>query len=138
MTAEPRLLRQILRDHGARPDLRLFRLNTGVGWAGDQVQHGGNSLPVQLGPGDVIVRNARPLHAGLCPGGSDLIGWRIVPVTEDMVGQRLALFTAIECKTGRQRPTEKQRRFLDAVDGAGGVAGVARSSDDVLALLGVG
>lgn len=136
MTAEPRLLRQILRDHGARPDLRLFRNNVAMGWVGDQVQRGANSLPVQLGPGDVVVRNARPLHAGLCEGSADLIGWRIMTVTPEMVGQRLALFAAVEVKTGRQQPTDPQRRFLDAVDGSGGVAGVARSSDDVLVLLG--
>ena len=35
---------------------------------------------------------------GLCPGSADLIGYRTVVVTPDMVGQRLAVFAAVEVK----------------------------------------
>ena len=135
---ESRVLRQILRNHGARPDLRLFRNNVGTGWAGDQVQRGANSLPIRLGPDDVVIRNARPLHAGLCPGSSDLIGWRILEITPELVGAQLAVFVAVEVKTGRQQPTKDQNQFLGAVDDAGGVAGVARSPMDIATLLGDG
>jgi hypothetical protein len=67
---------------------------------------------------------------GLCKGSADLIGWRTVTVTPDMVGQRIAVFTSIEVKTptGRLRP--EQQQWLDAVQAAGGIAGVARSVED--------
>jgi hypothetical protein len=72
---------------------------------------------------------------GLCKGSADLIGWKRVTVTPDMVGQQVAVFLSIEVKTltGRIRP--EQQQWLDAVQAAGGIAGVARSVDDALDLL---
>ena len=80
-------------------------------------------------------QNGRPVQFGLCKGSADLIGWRTITVTPDMVGQRLAVFTSIEVKTpaGRLRP--EQQQWLDAVQAAGGIAGVARSVDDARALV---
>jgi hypothetical protein len=80
-------------------------------------------------------QNGRPVQFGLCKGSADLIGWRTVTVTPDMVGQRLAVFTSIEVKTptGRLRP--EQQQWLDAVQAAGGIAGVARSVEDARALV---
>ena len=74
--------------------------------------------------------NGRPVQFGLCKGSADLIGWRTVTVTPDMVGQRIAVFLSIEVKTptGRLRP--EQQQWLDAVQAAGGIAGVARSVED--------
>ena len=94
-------------------DTRLFRNNTGT----LRDQHG------------------RPVQFGLCKGSADLIGWRTVTVTPDMVGQRIAVFLSIEVKTptGRLRP--EQQQWLDAVQAAGGIAGVARSVDDALSIV---
>lgn len=108
-----------------RGDTRLFRNNTGMGWAGQAVR---------VTPTDVLVRNARPLHAGLCTGSSDVIGWRTVTVTPDMIGQHIALFAAIEAKV-RARTTKEQRNFIAAVCAAGGLAGVARSVEEAKAIL---
>jgi hypothetical protein len=79
--------------------------------------------------------NGRPVQFGLCKGSADLIGWRTVTITPEMVGQQIAVFTSIEVKaaTGRLRP--EQRQWLDAVQAAGGVAGVARSVADAQQLL---
>ena len=54
----------------------------------------------------------------------------------EMVGSTVAVFTSIEVKTptGRLRP--EQQQWLDAVQAAGGIAGVARSVEDAEALLG--
>ena len=92
---------------------RLFRNNTGT----LRDQHG------------------RPVQFGLCKGSGDLIGYRTVEITPDMVGQRLAVFCSIEVKsaTGRIRP--EQRQWLDAVQAAGGIAGVARSVEDALRIM---
>ena len=71
---------------------------------------------------------------GLCPGSSDLIGYRTVVITPDMVGQRVALFCAVEVKD-RGRPTEQQVAFINLVQQAGGLAGVARSVPEALSIL---
>ncbi len=68
---------------------------------------------------------------GLCVGSSDLIGWTPLIVTEAMVGRTLAVFTAIETKVGRRQATTEQAAFLAAVQKDGGLAVVARSSEDV-------
>jgi hypothetical protein len=89
---------------------RLFRNNTGT----LRDQHG------------------RPVSFGLARGSADLIGWTIRTVTPEMVGTQVAVFTSIEVKTptGRLRP--EQQQWLDAVQAAGGIAGVARSVEDAL------
>jgi len=94
-------------------DTRLFRNNTGT----LRDQHG------------------RPVQFGLCKGSADLIGWKRVTVTPEMVGQQVAVFLSIEVKTptGKLRPEQKQ--WLDAVQAAGGIAGVARSVEDALRIV---
>jgi len=71
---------------------------------------------------------------GLCPGSSDLIGYRTITITPDMVGQRVALFCAVEVKD-RGRATEQQQAFISLVQQAGGLAGIARSVADALSIL---
>ena len=112
--AETTLQQQIRLAVGTSPDARLFRNQCGA-------------LPDP--------RTGRLVTFGLARGSADLIGWRTVVVTPDMVGQRLAVFTSIEVKTptGRLRP--EQRAWLGVVRGAGGVAGVVRSVDDALQIV---
>jgi hypothetical protein len=71
---------------------------------------------------------------GLCPGSSDLIGFRTITITPDMVGQRLAVFAAVEVKD-RGRATAQQDAFINLIQQAGGLAGVARSVADARAIL---
>ena len=123
--SEMSTLRQILLTCSRGPT-RLFRQNTGQGWVG-QSRRFSRSETVIVQPGDVLIRNARPLHAGLCEGSSDLIGWT----------QRdgAAVFTAIEVKTERGRVTPEQAQFVDVVTAAGGIAGIARSVEDAQRLI---
>jgi hypothetical protein len=79
--------------------------------------------------------NGRPVTFGLCKGSADLIGWRTVTITPEMVGQQVAVFTSIEVKTATGRLRPEQQQWLDAVQAAGGIAGVARSVEDAEALL---
>ena len=69
------------------------------------------------------------------PGGSDLIGYRRVRVTEEMVGQEIAQFAAVEVKTPSGRVKDEQKRFVDHIVSAGGVAGIARSVDEAQNIL---
>lgn len=105
---------------------RLFRQNTGVGWVGRMVS---NSA------GTVVLAGARPLHAGLCKGSSDVIGWTPVTITADMVGKKVAVFTALELKTAGVATTTEQANFVKAVRASGGFAQVVRSVDEGLAAL---
>jgi hypothetical protein len=69
------------------------------------------------------------------PGGSDLIGWNSVEITPDMVGCRVAIFTAFEVKSAKGRVRPEQQAFIDNVKAAGGIAGVVRSVEEAKSLL---
>lgn len=112
--AETDLQQRIRLALGTRSDLRLFRNQVG-------------QLPDP--------RTGRPVQFGLAKGSADLIGWRTVTVTPDMVGRRLAVFTSIEVKTATGRLTPAQHAWLGAVRSAGGIAGVARSVSDSLYII---
>lgn len=68
------------------------------------------------------------------PGGSDLIGITPVTITENMVGQTVGVFTAVEVKTATGRVTPAQENFIRIIRESGGMAGVCRSVDDALGL----
>ena len=110
---------------------RLWRNNVGTGWAGQatKVTPGNRqAIAAALRPGDVVIRQGRPLHAGLCVGSSDLIGYRQV----DGVAQ----FVALEVKSATGRASKEQVQFLEHISAAGGCAGVVRSVGDADLLLG--
>ena len=64
-----------------------------------------------------------------------MIGYRRVRVTEEMVGQEIAQFAAVEVKSARGRVKPEQQQFINHVLSAGGVAGIARSVDEAQKLL---
>lgn len=99
---------------------RVFRNNVGQGWVG---------MTQPLQGGAIMITDPRPLHAGLCDGSSDLIGWRTVVVTPSMVGSKIAVFAAVEVKQGTGRCSAEQLGFLAAVKAAGGIAFVATGAD---------
>lgn len=63
------------------------------------------------------------IQFGLCVGSSDLVGFTMI--------DGRAIFTAIEVKMPRKKPTKEQIAFVDAVVKAGGIATVAYSIDGV-------
>ena len=107
--AETTLQQQIRLALGTNPDARIFRNQVG-------------SLPDP--------RTGRLVTFGLARGSADLIGWRTITVTQAMVGTRLAVFTSIEVKTPTGRVIPEQQAWLEAVQGAGGIAVIARSVPD--------
>lgn len=104
----------------------LFRANVGRGWTGDAQR---------LPDGSILIRNPRPFDTGLPPGFSDLFGINSTTITPGMVGQTVGQFCALEVKTSAGRLSDKQGKFLAAVERAGGVSGVVRSAADALKLL---
>lgn len=74
---------------------------------------------------------------GLCPGSSDLIGFKSVKVTPEMVGQRVAIFAALEVKSTKGRATPEQWNFIDTVATYGGLAGVVRSLEEARQVLNI-
>ena len=99
---------------GQLPDLRMFRNQVG-------------QLP--------DLRTGRPVQFGLAKGSSDLIGFKTIEVTSDMVGQKLAVFTSIEVKSAKGKLTPMQLNWLSCVNKAGGITGVARSVQDAIQII---
>ena len=114
--------------------LRLFRNNTGTGWTGKKMTV---SKPTQvlITPQDIVLRNFRPLHTGLCKGSSDTIGWAPVTITQDMVGKKVAVFIGWEFKTSRGRATEIQKHFVNKVNEDGGFGIISYGEDQAFEVL---
>lgn len=93
----------------------VWRVETAGVWVGRKIHSDGST---------VTIANARMMQAGLCKGGSDIIG-----ISPD------GRFLAIEVKTPKGRPTKEQMRFIEAVRNAGGIAGIARSPEEALDLI---
>jgi hypothetical protein len=127
MNNETPIQTQILNALGSRPDIRLFRNNTGQAWQGVKVVSPQKDI--------LCLKNARPIVFGLITGGSDLIGLRTITITPKMVGQRVAVFTAIEVKAGKRGATEEQECFIKMVQDCGGFSGIARSVEDAIKLV---
>lgn len=119
----------------SRGDVRLFRNNVGTGWVGKIVTaHGvlawvAAKLSTTIGNIKILMF-PRPLHAGLITGSADLIGWKTVTVTPDMVGQKLAVFMSVEVKDTNGRPRPEQIIWYDNVRLAGGIAIIAHSVEE--------
>lgn len=81
-------------------------------------------------------KDGRWISFGIGPNGaSDLIGFRVVRITPEMVGARMAQFTAIEIKREGAPLEDDQRFYIEGINAAGGHAGVCRSPGEAAALL---
>lgn len=101
---------------------RLFRMNSGLAWVGKSIRFS-KPMKIEVFPGDVLIKNARPFHAGF-PGMSDYGGWT-------KYGK--SLWVEIKTETGKIR--EEQIIFSDAVNRAGGIAGIIRTEEEGFELL---
>jgi len=127
--AETNILSDIMRKC-CKGATRLFRNNIGTAWMGKALQVVTKGL-VTVYPGDVVLRNAQKVKFGVCnPGGSDAIGWTTIIITPEMVGRKVAVFTAAEVKTNVGVVRKEQKNFIAQVVVSGGIAGVCRSAKD--------
>lgn len=121
-----------LRIHAQENQGRLFRNNVGEAWTGEHRVL--KPIPdilrkmfrLALGVTTVlIIVGYRRIKYGLTVGSSDLIGWKSVTVTPEMVGQKIAVFWAMEEKYGLDRVKPEQANFLNQVHESGGLAEIA-------------
>ena len=85
----------------------------------------------------MVLHGARPIALGLAlangspvVGQGDLLGWRSITITPDMVGCTVAVFLSVEAKrTEGGRTTNDQKHWRDSIILAGGIAGVANSPE---------
>jgi hypothetical protein len=112
IVSETELVREIMLNL-SRKETRLFRNNVGT---------------LQDVRGNFV-------KYGLAIGSSDLIGWRTITIMPKDVGNDLAVFAAVECKSPAGRVTKQQQAFIDTVIRAGGIGGVVRSLEDARRLL---
>lgn len=128
-STETDLVRRIMLTLSKFPGVRVFRNNTGAAWIGKSFV-APRAMQVNVNKGDVIVYQGRYFVAGLCVGSSDIIGFKSVTVTPEMVGKTVAIFIANEVKTPTGKISPEQQIFLDVVNNHGGIGFVARSEDD--------
>lgn len=111
--SEKLLQSQIMRELGSRPDVRIFRNQVGT----------------------YRLEDGRVITSGLCKGSADLVGWQTVTITQDMVGQQVAVFLSVEIKGPKTRVTPEQQNWATFVKKCGGKSVVARSLQDAEKIL---
>jgi len=112
---------------GARPGVRVFRNTVGTGWTGEST-----NTTIQGRPDLTVIRNARRVTFGLATGSPDLVGWREIVITADMIGETIAQFLGGEIKKPGGRIDSLQNTFLDALARAGGLSAVWRDPESAL------
>jgi hypothetical protein len=76
--------------------------------------------------GAYVAKDGRRIAYGLHKGSADCIGWRSHTVQPADVGRTLAVFVSVEFKSARGTLRPEQKRWLEIVNEAGGLAVVAR------------
>lgn len=111
MTKETNIMRLITLE-ASKSNNRLFRNNVGT----------------------FQTLDGRYIQTGLCVGSADLIGWTTKIITADMVGQSIAVFTAVETKKANfKNPKNLDNRlklqinFIKKVKESGGIAAIISS-----------
>jgi hypothetical protein len=107
-------IKQILSE--LKPNERLFRVNSGMAWAGKVVNKIKNKI---------VLENPRPFY-GTIKGTPDLIGFTSIEITKEMIGQQIAVFTAIEVKTKNVITSHEQNNFIKMVQDLGGIAKIIK------------
>lgn len=120
--SEKEIQQRILLKLNSRRDIRVFRNNIGVAFTGKLVFEEA---------GRIILEFARRIAFGLIEGSGDLIGWKKVVITPDMVGKTVAVFLSCEMKTKNGRSSKEQINWAEQVTLSGGISQVMRSPKEV-------
>lgn len=102
--------------------IKLFRNHRGKAWQGKAIFNKRKKI--------AIIENPRFFEFGLYPGAGDLIGWKEVVITPDMVGKKIAVFTSVEVKSLNDRMSPAQNKWHDIVRQSGGISKIAKEQKD--------
>jgi hypothetical protein len=85
-------------------------------------------------------RHGRYITYGLGIGSSDLIGYQVRVIRPEDVGQKVAVFAAIEVKKPGRDTTQadhlrRQQSWIDAVVCDGGIGRIVRSEEELIEAL---
>lgn len=135
-TEETNIVNTIMKDVSPS-GVRIFRNTRGVFYTLDSVK---GLIAAAMSLNIARIKSAaaalRQVAAGLlAAGASDLIGFKPVLITQEMVGTTLAVFVAMEVKTATGRASPEQAHFVEFVNKNGGLAGIVRSSEDAKSVL---
>lgn len=107
----------------------------GLGWYGKFLKPPMNTSAI-ITPQDVLIRDAKPIRAGMCVGVTDLVGWTTITVEPEHIGKKLAVFTAIECREDLPMAPDR-KKFIESVKLAGGFAKIVENVKDLITTVGV-
>lgn len=117
--SEQAILNDTLVALSEEPDTLIWRHNTGQAWQGQRIERSIGSR-IEVEPGMVILRNARPISFGL-PGSPDIIG----------VSDGYAIGPEIKKRSGRQ--AQIQKNFQQRWQACGGIYLLSRSPEQAVA-----
>lgn len=101
--------RNIVQISLSKKGIRLFRNNVGL----------------------LYSKDGTPVRVGLAKGSGDLIGWKPIVVTQDMVGKKIAVFLSVETKSRKGKVQDEQKDWLKIVNESGGIAVISSPDDDI-------
>jgi hypothetical protein len=117
---------QVVRLRATARGSRVFRNNSGVLFNQEGV-------PIRFGLGNESKKINQEMKT------SDFIGWTQITITPEMIGKKVAVFTAIEAKAlgfkvkkiyPKKSREHAQNKFITIVNNAGGIAGFASCDAD--------
>ena len=128
---ETTIVNEIMKDT-SKSGVRLFKNVRGMFYTIEGVK-ALIAAAMSLNPARIkqAVQQLRMTTAGLlAAGASDLLGFTPVVITQEMVGQTIAIVTCIEVKTADGRVSKEQQDFTNFVRSSGGFGGIARNAED--------
>jgi hypothetical protein len=147
--SEKEIQARVLIKLNSRSDTRVFRNNVGVGWVGSEYKcvadlaRALSIIAAEIGKnplgsvqailnklGIIVLHGARKIRFGLHEGSGDLVGWKTITITPEMVGSHVAVFFSNEIKSPAGRLSDEQKNWAVQVTKAGGIAKVMRSPED--------
>ena len=144
MGTHRKILQDVFAKLGSREDIRLFKNPVGLSLSGKilritDVQKWQIRKLCNLNKSTEfkILIEPHEIKYGLTPGSADLVGFKKIKITPDMVGKEIARFLSIEIKPEKAAVQPNQKNWYTFIRSFGGLAGIARSVRDALTIAGV-
>lgn len=126
MNAETNEMKLIMLAVSKECPTRIFRNNTGMAYQGKKKKNR---------DGSITLYDPRVVKFGLCEGSSDLIGATTITITQEMVGKKVAVFTALEVKTATGKASDDQDNFISFAKEFGGIGAVVKSGQEAVEII---